>query len=108
MRIFVLIAFLFAFTAGSFADLAHAAVPDTACSHHEVEVSDLDQNCADNQTQDQEQYSECQDCCCTHTHIITNLPAGTPIANITSLKVLTFDELFYSNDNAPVHRPPIV
>ncbi len=107
MRILILITCLFAFTAGSFADLAHAAAPEIMCAHHETQANDTDQDCVDDQTQNQN--DECDDCCCIHTHIhvLTDLFTDASTGALKDHTVLSLNQSFRSSDHSPLYRPPI-
>lgn len=105
MRVFILIACLFAFTAGGFADLAHAVAPDLVCSHDHTDLHNADDDCVDEHTADQK--NDCQDCCCIHTHVITGSSMNVSNQTIKDRLVSMPYDLFVSNDSSPLYRPPI-
>ena len=103
-----LICALALFAAG-LTSVAHADMPNMECSHHVADTASLDQDCADDQTQDQADLGDCQDCCCIHSHVF----AGTLMG--VSGKPAPKDRMGFalhtslrSNDHSPLHRPPIV
>ena len=106
MRVWILIACLFSFSAGSFADLAHAAMADTICAHHETEVVDVDPACADdNHTHNDD--NDCQDCCCIHTHILAGSFMSVSNEVVRDRMASMPYDRFVSIDASPLYRPPI-
>ena len=91
MRVLVLIALLFAFTAGSFADMAHAAASDHTCAHHHLDHDDDAKNEPCHSEQDQ---SQCDDCCCIHSHSMATsiTPTKTPPTTKQRNIIASFDD----------------
>lgn len=104
MRVLILIALLFAFTAGSFADMAHAAVSEHACAHHHMEQD----NSADNEPCHSEQeQTQCDDCCCVHSHPMANSVTltKTPLTAKQRNIIASLDD-HYSAELSGLKRPP--
>ena len=104
MRIFILIALLFAFTAGSFADMAHASAGDDTCAHHQMDQDDSVDNEPCHSEQDQ---TQCDDCCCIHSHSIatTATPTKTPL-NVNKQNIIASADHHNSIDLSGLKRPP--
>lgn len=104
MRVLILVALFFAFTAGSFADIAHAASPDHACTHHQMDQD----NSADNEPCHSEQdQSQCDDCCCIHSHSMATsiTPAKTSLDTKKQNIIASLDD-YYSAELSGLKRPP--
>ena len=104
MRILILIALLFAFTAGSFADMAHASAQEHACAHHQVDQNDNKDNEPCHSEQDQ---SQCEDCCCIHFHSMATsvIQTKTP-PNVRQQHIIVSLGNFNSADLSGLKRPP--
>lgn len=108
MRVLILIALLFAFTAGGFVDMAHAAAPDHACAHHQMDQDDSADNepCHSEQDQNHDQ-NACDDCCCIHSHSLatTATPTKTPL-NVNKQNIIASADHHNSIDLSGLKRPP--
>lgn len=107
MRILILIACLFAFTAGSFADMAHAAAPDHVCAHHQMN-QDNNNNSVDAEPCHSEQdQSQCDDCCCVHSHSVATVitPTKTSLGVYKQIIIVSADG-YYSAELSGLKRPP--
>ena len=104
MRVLILIALLFAFTAGSYADMAHAAAPDHDCAHHQLDHDDNADNEPCHSEQDQ---SQCDDCCCVHSHSMATsvIPTKTPLTTKQRNIIASLDD-HYSAELSGLKRPP--
>ena len=104
MRILILIALLFSFTAGGFADMAHASAPDHTCAHHQMDQDDSVDNEPCHSEQDQ---SQCDDCCCIHSHSMATSVAPAKMAlNVSKQNVIASAEHHYSAELSGLKRPP--
>ena len=102
MRILILIALLFAFTAGSFAGVAHASAEHHACAQHQID--NLDKTpCHSEQDQNHDE-SACDDCCCVHSHSMAT-PAKTTLA-VSKQNVIASSDHQYSTEISSLKRPP--
>ena len=104
MRVLILIALLFSFTVGGFADMAHASAGDHTCAHHQMDHDDSEENEPCHSEQDQ---SQCDDCCCVHSHSMTTLV--TPTKGLSATKkqnIITFADNYYSAHLSGLKRPP--
>ena len=104
MRILILIALLFAFTAGGFADMAYASAPDHTCAHHQMDQDDNVDNEPCHSEQDQ---SQCDDCCCVHSHSMAT--STTPVKMALNASKQSAVTSIDQNDSAFVlglKRPP--
>ena len=104
MRTLVLIALLFAFTAGSYVDMVHASAKDHASAHHHIDQEDAADNEPCHSEQDQ---SQCDDCCCVHSHSIATsvTPTKTPPATKQRNIIASLDDR-YSAELSGLKRPP--
>ena len=92
MRIFILIALLFAFTAGSFANMAHASAESHTCH------SDQGQN---------HDGSACDDCCCVHSHSMATSTTPVKMAlNASKQSAVTSIDQNDSDFVLGLKRPP--
>lgn len=108
MRILILIALLFAFTAGSFADMAHAAADNHACAQHQVDQNDSIDNEPCHSGQDQNHSDNtCDNCCCVHSHSMTTptTPAKTTL-DVSKQDVIASTDHHYSALVLGLKRPP--
>ena len=107
-NVLFLICALALFAAG-LTSVAHADMPNMECSHHVADTANLDQDCADDQTQDQADLGECQDCCCIHSHVFAGTLTGTSTnPALKSRMAFELHTSLRSNDQSPLYRPPIV
>ena len=104
MRVLILIALLFAFTAGSFVDMAHASAGDHACAHHQM---DHDDNADNEPCHSEGDQSQCDDCCCVHSHSMATsvTPSKTPLAMKQRNIIASLDD-HYSAELSGLKRPP--
>ena len=104
MRVLILIALLFTFTAGGFADIAHAAAPDHACVHHQM---DQDNSANKEPCHSEQEQSQCDDCCCAHSHSMAtfNTPVKTPLS-VNKQYIASLADHHYSADLSGLRRPP--
>lgn len=104
MRILVLIALLLAFTAGSYADVAHAYIQDHTCTHHQINQDDDADNEPCHSEQDKQQ---CDDCCCVHVHTMAvfTAPVKTEVA-LTKRQFSSNSDSYYSYELSSLYRPP--
>ncbi len=105
MRILILIVLLFAFTAGSFAGVAHAYAENNAYSQHQVDNVD-NTPCHSEQDQNHDE-SACDDCCCVHSHSMatsTN-PTKTTLA-VSKQNIIASSDHYYSTEISSLKRPP--
>ncbi len=108
MRILILIALLFAFTAGGFVDVAHAFALDNARAHHQVEQGDIADNehCHSKQDQNNDQ-NICDDCCCAHSHSVATSPLSTRTDfNLGKHHIIASANHHESADLSGLKRPP--
>ena len=104
MRILILIALLFAITAGGFADMAHASAPDHTCAHHQMGQDDSVDNEPCHSEKDQ---SQCDDCCCVHSHsMATSITPTKAALDVRKQNIITSTEHHYSTDLSGLKRPP--
>lgn len=104
MSRFIIILALFAFLAGGLSEAAHAVTPNVACSHQVADVDNAGQDHAHDQTQDQTDLEQCQDCCCTHAHVLTD----TSVTDFFKERMaLSPHSSLRPNDHSPLYRPPI-
>ena len=109
MRVLILIALLFTFTSGSFADTANASSVDHFCSHHKLDDKSHAINDAEKSDPCQSEHdkSQCDDCCCVHSHSIATLitfnktPSKSKQQNITESP----DE-YFSVEISSLKHPP--
>jgi len=104
MRILVLIALLFTFTVGSFADMAHASTSDHTCVHHQMtQDNNLDnEDCHSDHSQ-----NECDDCCCIHSHSMAALTFQTKILiTVERQDIILSAGQHYSAELSGLKRPP--
>lgn len=106
MRILILIACLFSFTAGGFADMAHAAAPDHVCVHHQMD-QDNDNNADAEPCHSEQGQAQCDDCCCVHSHSMatTITPAKTSLGVYKQIIIVSADD-HYSAELSGLKRPP--
>lgn len=104
MRVLILIALLFAFTAGGFDDMAHAAAPDHVCTHHQM---DQDNNADHEPCHSEQDQGQCDDCCCVHSHSMATsvTPTKTPYATKQQNIIASLDD-HYSVELSGLKRPP--
>ena len=106
MRVFVLLALLFAFTVGGYSNSAYSAVPDLECTHHQMEHNQNTDTQKEpcHSEQDQEQ---CDDCCCVHSHsmTITPIPVSAP-SYVKHQDVVTHSDSYRSAELSGLRRPP--
>ena len=108
MRILILIALLFAFTAGGFADMAHASAPDHTCAHHQMNQDDSvdNESCHSEQDQNHDE-NACDDCCCVHSHSMVTSVAPTKTAlDVSKQNIIASTEHHYSAELSGLKRPP--
>jgi hypothetical protein len=102
MRVLILVALLFTFTVGTFSDIAHAATPDHTCAHQQIDQDNGSESCHSNQDP-----SQCDDCCCVHSHTIAmnvSVSSATPIVSGQSMAV--FQDSADSDLIYGLRRPP--
>ncbi len=108
MRFLILIALLSAFTAGSFADMAHAHASNHACAHHQMDQDDSADNepCHSEQDQSHDE-NACDDCCCVHSHSIATsaAPTKTPLS-VSKQNIIVSADHHHSIDISGLKRPP--
>ena len=84
--------------------MAHAAAPDHACAHHQLDHDDNVDNEPCHSEQDQ---SQCDDCCCVHFHSMAT--SVTPIKTPPTIRqrniIVSLDD-YYSADLSGLKRPP--
>lgn len=104
MRILILIALLFAFSAGSYVDMSHAHAADHTCAHHQMDHDDHVDNEPCHSEQDQ---SQCDDCCCVHSHSMATsvTPTKTPLSAKERNIIASLDS-HYSAELSGLKRPP--
>lgn len=104
MRVLILIALLFVFTAGSFADIAHAAAPDHTCVHHQA---DQNNNVDTDPCHSEQDQSQCSDCCCVHSHSMVTFvtPAKVPLG-VNKHNIIASADDPYSVELSGLRRPP--
>ena len=104
MRVFILVALLFVFTAGSHANMAHASVGDHICAHHHINQD----NSADNEPCHSEQnQNQCDDCCCVHSHSLTTPVISTKIPVTKKQRnIIVSIGNYYSTEISGLKRPP--
>lgn len=108
MRIFILIALLFAFTAGSFANMAHASAESHTCAHHQMDQNNSVDNepCHSDQGQNHDE-SACDDCCCVHSHSMATSTAPVKMAlNVSKQSAVTSVDQHDSAFVLGLRRPP--
>jgi hypothetical protein len=111
MRIALLIALLFTFTSGSFADLAHASAADHNCAHHQMDHNDGVDNASNepcHSEQDQSQNENaCDDCCCVHSHsMATSVTPSKTVMDVSKQDVIVSADHHYSAEISGLKRPP--
>lgn len=105
------------FVAG-FTSVTHADATLAGCSHHTAQKASIDKaqdvQCPDAQdqlshnTHDHSDQSECQDCCCLHTHVMTGSFADLPsFLKFKKAPDILPEISLHSQDSAPLYRPPI-
>ena len=104
MRTLVLIALLYAFTAGSYVDMAHASAGDHSCVHHQI---DHDDHADSEPCHSEGDQSQCDDCCCVHSHSMAAsvTPNKTPPASKQPNIIASLDS-YYSTELSGLKRPP--
>ena len=111
MRFLLLVALLLAFTAGGFADMAHASAGDHACANHQMDQDDNKVNtdnepCHSEQDQSHSENS-CDDCCCVHSHsMATTSSLNKTIFDVSKQNVIASMDHHYSAEVAGLKRPP--
>ncbi len=108
MRIFILITLLFAFTAGGFADMAHASAPDHACVHHQMDQDNSvdNESCHSEQDQSHDE-NACDDCCCVHSHSMATSATSTKTAlDMSKQNIIASTGNHYSAELSGLKRPP--
>ena len=108
MRILILITLLFAFTAGGFADMAHASAPGHTCAHHQMDQDDSVGNepCHSEKDQSHDE-NACDDCCCAHSHSIATSATPTKTAlDVSKQNIIASTEHHYSAELSGLKRPP--
>ena len=104
MRVFVLAILVIVFATSSFVDIAHAAVQDHACVHHQLEQDDSLGNEPCHSEQDQ---SQCDDCCCVHSHSMATSVTPTKSPSATKQQnIIAFADRYYSAHLSGLKRPP--
>lgn len=104
MRALILIALLFVFTAGCFADMAHAAEADHMCIHHEM---DQDDNANNEPCDPEEEHSQCDDCCSAHSHSMTTAVESIRLPYDRNTKEIIVSTDHYSSiEPSNLKRPP--
>ena len=108
MRFLILIALLFAFTAGSYVDMAHAATPDHTCVHHQMDQDDNADNEPCHSEQDQSHDDNaCDDCCCVHSHSMATSATPTKMAlDVNKQNIIASLDSYYSTELSGLKRPP--
>lgn len=104
MRLLILIALLFAFSAGSYVDMAHAHAGNHLAEHH-LEHDD-GEPCHSEQDQNQDE-NGCDGCCCIHSHAMAT--SVTPTKNLFSTKqknIIASLDSYYSTELSGLKRPP--
>ena len=108
MRFVILIALLFVFTVGSYADMTHASAGDHSCVHHQMDHDDNADNepCYSEQDQSHDE-NGCDDCCCVHSHSMATsvTPAKIPHATKQQNIIASLDG-YYSAELSGLKRPP--
>jgi len=115
MRIFLLIALLFAFIAGSFAGVAHASAENHTCAQHQIDNID-NTPCHSEQDQNHDESacddcccdeSACDDCCCVHSHSMATSanPTKTTLA-VSKQNIIASSDHYYSTEISSLKRPP--
>lgn len=108
MRIILLIALLFAFSAGSYVDMAHAHAGNHMHANHQVDHGDnLDNEpCHSNKDHNHDE-NGCDGCCCVHSHSMATLvtPNKTPPASKQQNIIASLDS-YYSTELSGLKRPP--
>lgn len=104
MRYLILIALMFAFTIGGLSDMAHASASDHTCVHHQIDQDDSVDNEPCHSEQDQ---SQCEDCCCIHSHVIATSGTSAKIAiNVNNENITALADRHYSAELSSLKRPP--
>ena len=114
MRILILTALLFAFTASGFVDIAHASAADHNCAHHKADHDNHAHDDHENGDHAQNEpcpsehsTAQCNDCCCVHTHsmqtsvTLIKMPTALKLENI----IASYTD-HYSAELAGLKRPP--
>lgn len=104
MRFVILIALLFTFAAGSYVDMAHASAGDHTCTHHQMDHDDHAKNEPCHSEGDQ---SQCDDCCCVHSHSMATSVTPTKIPHATKQQnIIASLDGYYSAELSGLKRPP--
>lgn len=104
MRVLILIALLFAFTAGSYVDMAYASAGDHVCAHHQMDQDDGADSEPCHSEQDQ---SQCDDCCCVHSHsMATSMTPTKTLLRVDKQNIIAFADRYYSTHLSGLKRPP--
>ena len=84
--------------------MAHASAPDHTCAHHQMDQDDSVDNEPCHSEQDQ---SQCDDCCCIHSHVMATTVTPTKTAlNVNKQNVIATVVDHYSADLSSLKRPP--
>lgn len=106
-NILFIICGLSVFVAG-FVSVANADMPNINCSHHVSDEIHADQDCSDHQNHDKADKTECQDCCCIHSHAFTTIFTGASFHSAPKHSMAFEPSLsLISKDLSSLHRPPI-
>lgn len=104
MRILILIAVLHSFSVGGFADMAHAFAADHICAHHHM---DYDDNAHDEPCHSEQDQSQCDGCCCIHSHSMATSVTPIEIAlNVSKQNTIVSADNYYSYEFSGLKRPP--
>lgn len=85
MRIIILMTLLFAFSVGTVADVAHAAMLDHTCASHQASLMDNGEPCHSEAEQE-----VCSDCSCVHSHNIATYVEAPHTDVITSQQYIAY------------------
>ena len=104
MRILILIACLFAFTAGSFSGAAHASIADHNIEFHQIDLNhdDHDEPCHSEKSE-----QHCDDCCCTHLHTLA-IPFGPEDTafSVSKIRITLFSDRQKKSEPGSLYKPP--
>jgi len=108
MRVLILIALLFAFTAGSYVELAHASSYAHSSEHHQMEHNDNADHepCHSKQDHNHDE-NGCDGCCCVHSHSMATSPAPLKTTlNASKQTIIASADHHRSIDISGLKRPP--
>ena len=104
MRLAIFTLLLLTFSMGSLADLAHASAQDHACTHHQMEQ---DSNTDKEHCDSDENHSQCDDCCCIHSHSMATSTFQTKkLLKVDKQEVIESADQHYSAELPGLKRPP--